>query len=361
MAGRSEADVAIDLRVVGDTPAGMARYALELARRIPALAPELKFSLIAGPEAPPLPLGPNVDVVRTRSAFLSPAEQLEVPRAAHGARLLHATTFSVPRLRRGALVVTIHDANHLAFPEQYGPLQGPYYRYIVAPTARRARVLTVSEFARREISQRLGLAADGIGVIPNGVDDLFRPQDPGDVEAWRAARGLPGRFVLYVGNAKPHKNVAALVAAFDELPSDVGLVLCGGGAELERLTDGAARASEIRVLPQIPERELPLLYAAAALFCFPSRYEGFGLPPLEAMACGTPVVAARAGALPEVLGGAAEFFDPDDRTGCAAALQQVLTSKALADSLRAAGLERARLFSWDHTARQTLDVYRAML
>ncbi len=347
-------DIAIDLRVANGKPAGMARYALELAERIPPLAPDLSFLFITGPGAPPLARANNVSIARTRSPFLSPLEQIELPLATRHARLLHATTFSVPFLRRQRLIATLHDANHLAFPEYYGRAQALYFQWIVGPVARRARILTVSHFAKQELVTRLGVSADHITVTPLAASSDFRPHDAATLEAFRARRGLPKRFVLYVGNDKPHKNVATLIQAHRRLPDDIGLVLCG--------VEPLAAPTRAIVWRDAPKEELPLLYGAASVFCFPSRYEGFGLPPLESLACGTPVAAARAASIPEVLGDAATYFDPDDVEGCANAIRRLLALlSSERETLRVAGMEHARHFSWEKTARRTLAAYRAAL
>ncbi len=360
--------VALDLRMVGRPLHGIARYALELARRLPAMAPRATFELLVGPQFEPsfLPGAPgNVRLVRARTAFLSPAEQLELPLLLARLRpqLYHSPSFSTPAAFRGNLALTIHDANHLAFPDAYGALHGLYYRHLVRPGALRARtVYTVSEFARDELRQRLGIPKERIQVVYNGVDPVFRPQPEEAVARFRAERGLPERFALYVGNAKPHKNLPQLLEAFSHVPGDLGLVLCTSRSGVgPLLAKAGANASRVRVIEMVGDEELPLLYASARLFAFPSLYEGFGLPPLEAMACGTPVVAVHATAVPEVLGEAALFVEPRNAEALAEAMIQIDENQALADRLRQAGLARAAQFNWDATAQQVLAGYRAAL
>jgi glycosyltransferase involved in cell wall biosynthesis len=356
--------IAIDLRMVGRQLHGIARYALELSRRLPALAPDSRFDLLVGDEFDATILGPalpNVRLVPARSRFLSPAEQVELPLLLRrlAPDLYHSPSFSVPTAYRGALALTIHDANHLAFPEHYGKFHGHYYRHIVRPGALRSRLLlTVSQFARGELERRLGLAAGHVRVVYNGVDPAFRRPPQAAIAAFRQKHRLPERFVLYVGNTKPHKNVEQLVDSFRLLPSSLSLVLCAGPRTEALMRRAEGSASRIRLLDSVADVDLALLYSSAEVFAFPSLYEGFGLPPLEAMACETPVVATRATALPEVLGEAATLVEPGDVRGFAEALSRVASDPAHASRLREAGRERAAQFSWDEAAKSVLAAYR---
>src|SRR5499433_3660611 len=288
---------------------GIARYALELARVLPALAPDLSFEGLGPPGGLGElgPLAPAFPVHAAAAGFLAPLEQPALAAALRrlGPALFHATSFSVPLFWRGPLVATLHDAAHLARSEEFGPLTAVYYRLVVRPTVRRARgLLTVSEFARRELAGRLGVPEARWTVVPQGVDARFRPPTAEERLAVRARHALPPRYLLAVGNPKPHKNLALLARIAARLP--VPLVLLAG--------EGAGRVfpSPTRVLPDVDESQLPALYGGAEALLLPSRHEGFGLPALEAMATGTPVLAANAGSLPEVAGGAAELLDPDD-------------------------------------------------
>ena len=350
--------VLIDLRMVSGRLHGIARYALELARVLPALAPDLTFEGLGPPDGLPElgPLAPAFPVHAAVAGFLAPLEQPALAAVLRklAPALFHATSFSVPLFWRGPLVATLHDAAHLARSEEFGLLTAVYYRLVVRPTVRRARaLLTVSEFARRELAARLGVPEARWSVVPPGVDGRFRPPTAEERLAVRARLSLPPRYLLAVGNPKPHKNLALLARIAARLP--VPLVLLAG--------EGAGRVfpRPTRVLSEVEESQLPALYGSAEALLLPSRHEGFGLPALEAMASGTPVLAANAGSLPEVTGGAAELLDPDAPEAWIAATTALVGDAALRARLTSAGRERARAYTWERCARQTLAVYRSAL
>ncbi|MBM4381639.1 MAG: glycosyltransferase [Deltaproteobacteria bacterium] len=213
----------------------------------------------------------------------------------------------------------------------------------------------MSDFSRGELSRRLGIPAERFQVVPNGVAAHFAPQAAGAVAALRARLGLPERFLLALGNAKPFKNLALLARAAPSLP--LPLVLLAGQATAAR--HGFSRST--RELASLPELELPALYAAAEALLLPSRYEGFGLPVLEAMACGTPVLCARAGALPEVAGDAAVLLSPDEPRAWSEAVARICGDAAARAERVAAGRVRADGFRWEASAERTLDAYASAL
>lgn len=350
--------VVLDLRMVRGVPHGIARYAGALARHLPAAAPD--FEVVAFTAA-----GAQLDAVPGRpciAPFLSPLEQIELPARLVRERpaLFHATSFAVPRWCPCPLVLTLHDAIHLAVPEESNPLKRTYYRTIVRPAALRARaILTVSRFARDELARHLGIDPARFTVIPNGVDERFAPPDAAAVAAVRARYGLPERFALYVGNLKPHKNVELLVRAARALQGAVPVVIAGDDAAPARL--GIGPADGIRSLGSVPDADLPAVYGACTAFVFPSRYEGAGLPPLEAIACGAPVLASNAASMPEVLGDAAAFFAPDDAEALARLVGRVVADAAFRADLVRRGRSRAAAASWEACARRTADVYRSVL
>jgi len=272
-------------------------------------------------------------------------EQLVLPaRAARlGARALLCPANLAP-LAYPRSAVVIHDAAALRHPGWYSPAYARWQRLVLPAIARRAwRVITVSEFSRGELAELLRVDA---AVVPGGVDERFAPTT--DPAAARRALGLERPYVLSVASHTARKNLAALVPAARALAADGVEVAVAGGHRPQFARE--AGLDGLRLLGHVDDALLPGLYAGAEAFALPSFYEGFGLPVLEAMACGTPVVAAAAGALPDTCGGAAMLAEPDGEA-FAAALTALLGDAAARERLRAAGLARAAAFSWDATAR----------
>ena len=254
--------------------------------------------------------------------------------------------------------MVIHDAAALRHPEWYGRAYVAYQRALLPRLARTAaRVITVSEFSRAELIEVLQAPPDRIAVVPNGVDDRFTPA--ADAEAAKAALGLDRPYVLTVGTRIARKNLAGLDRAA-RAAADHGADLVAAGSGRAYMQE-EGRTPFLRPLGYVDDDLLPGLYAGAEALVMPSLYEGFGLPVLEAMAAGTPVIAADRAALPETAGGAALLFDPDDPGAAAAALTSVLEDPATAASLAAKGTERARAFTWRASAEQTDAVVGAAL
>jgi glycosyltransferase involved in cell wall biosynthesis len=327
--------VAIDARAaVRRETGGVERVAREMAARLPALRPDRYVVISPRPRL----------AHRAGHAW----EQLALPLLARRADLLYCPANLAPLASRRNAVV-IHDLAALAHPEWYGRTYGAWQRLVLPGLARRARlILTVSRFARDEIVDRLGVPEDSVAVVPNGVSGTFSPSaDPGPA---REALGLDGPYVLTLATRSARKNLAVLGEAAAALrPLGVELVSAGGGR-------GYLRRGERppgQQLGYVPEHLLPGLYAGATAFAMPSMYEGFGLPCLEAMACGAPVVAADRAALPETCGDAALLADPDDPEAFAAALVNAATDESERTRLIAAGRERASEFTWEKAAERT--------
>ena len=305
---------------------GVERWARELAARLPALG--------------------GYEVVRPPATLSHRAghawEQLVLPARARKAwLLLNPANLAPLAFPRNAVV--IHDAAALRHPQWYSPLYARWQRVVLPAIAQRARVvITVSEFSRRELRELLDVDAH---VVPGGVDHRFHPH--ADPEPARAALGLTRPYVLTVASRTTRKNLASLDATSRRL-GDKGIDLVAAGGERPQFREGEATSNGPRALGHVPDAHLPGLYAGAAAFVLPSWHEGFGLTCLEAMACGVPVVAANAGALPETCGEAARYADPADPDDIAT---QVLAAIG-DDRLREAGSQRAALFTWERTARE---------
>ncbi|MEO3470588.1 glycosyltransferase family 1 protein [Roseomonas sp. CAU 1739] len=280
-------------------------------------------------------------------------EQIDLPRALRGDVLVNLGN-TAPVFAGSRQAVVIHDAGAFDTPDSYSLAFRTWYRLLQKRLARGgAKILTVSEFSRGRIAAALGMDAAGIGVLPEGGEHVLRIPADGAV---LAKHGLaPARYALVVGNPAAHKNLSALTAAAEVLGRH-GLVLAVAGAADPAVfrAGGGVAADAGRVLGRVSDAELRALYENALCLVFPSRYEGFGLPPLEAMVCGCPVVAAHAGAVPEVCGPAALWFDPAQPTTLGEALTRLIEEDGLRDGMRSAGLLRARDFTWDRAARALL-------
>lgn len=284
-----------------------------------------------------------------------------------GVDLLHALAFVVPLLSPCPSVVTIYDLSFLLYPEGFKRAKRFYLSLFTRLSARRARrIIAISENTKRDVVRLLGVSPDKVDVVYCGIDEAFRPLAKDQVASFRAKRGLPERFILFVGTIEPRKNITTLIEAFANLhtcePANLKLVI--GGAKGWFYQDVFARVEELGledavIFPgYIPASELPWWYNAAELFVYPSLYEGFGLPPLEAMACGTPVIVANTSSLPEVVGEAGLTVDPLDVEGLAVAIRRVLDDETLWQEMREQGWQRAKGFSWTKTAREIVQVYR---
>ena len=303
---------------------GVERWARELARRLPALRPG-GYAVLTPPRAL---------VHRAGHAW----EQLVLPARAARMRALLCPANLAP-LAYPRSVVVIHDAAPLRHPGWYSPTYARAQRMLLPAITRRAqRVITVSEFSAAELRDLLGVEAQ---VVPGGVDDRFRPGAP-------RPPGFDRPYVFTVASQTARKNLAALVPAARALAADGIEVVVAGGHRPQFAAESGLTG--LRMLGHVDDALLPGLYGGAVAFALPSRYEGFGLPVIEAMACGTPVVAAAVGALPETCGDAAVLAEPDG-DAFAAALTQLVRDDAALARLRAAGPKRAAQFSWDGTAR----------
>lgn len=370
---------------------GIGRYTLELIRGVAGLGEPLQIRLLCNtlrkkcPDVRALGQDRVTGIVNPRlpdrvlqllqrrlswptvETFLGPVD------------VFHASDWSHPPQRRGASVTTVHDVAPLLHPHWYAPDVAVHHRMRVSrAVAHATRIITVSEFTRDALLDLFDISSERVVAVPNGVSGVFRAPPQEKVSRRLAQLGISPPYILYVGTREARKNLPGLVDIFArvrEARADVSLVLAGmrpwqealkvhgvqawsGTSEVEgRLRDhGLLDATQIPGL--LPIEDLCVLYAGASAFVFPTLYEGFGLPALEAMACGAPVVASDRTAVPEVVSEAGIVVDPVDADAFASAVLRVLEDEDLAKGLRQKGYERAASMGWDRTAKQTLAVYR---
>ncbi len=285
--------------------------------------------------------------------------------------VLHSPDFIPPLRGARRHVITVHDLTFLHEPEHKDAASRRYYNnQIQQAVAQADHILSVSEATRRDLIDMLNVPASKISVQPHGVDAQYRPLPAEDKTAASERLGIPAGCVLFVGTLEPRKNIPALLDAYAALPADLRarhpLLLVGRpGWLVDDITRGIdrLRASGHTIIHRadIADADLPAVYNLAGVLVLPSFYEGFGMPPLEAMACGTPVIVSDNSALPEVVGDTGLLIDADDPATLTAALDRALTDDAWRSTARERGLQRAKLFTWERSARVALAAYEAVL
>ena len=360
--------VTVDMRVRHHQPAGIGLYATRLFAALTEVDRTSTFIEVRDRrDRSPAPGSPNAEVLRVVTPAHHRCERTLLPwevRRAH-ADIHHWTDFVTPPGLRSPSVVTIHDLAFLRRPDLLAPASLAYYRQTEEAAHRAAAVIAVSTATADDVIGSLGVAPELVHVVPLAADPAFAPIDGGPaLEAARARLGLPKRFVVFVGTLEPRKDLPTLVRALAGLPRDVSLVLAGPEgwlpADLDRAIAETGTQDRIVRTGRLSTADLVATMNLADVFVLPSLDEGFGMPVVEAMACGTPVVCTDAGALPEVTGDAALRVPTGDPVALAAAVERVLEDRGLAERLRAEGSARAATFSWERTARGTVEVYRAV-
>lgn len=280
--------------------------------------------------------------------------------------LYHETCF-VPFRFKGPTIVTVLDLSFYHFPETHPPERLRFLKdFFYSRLSRASHFITISEFVRDEMVKHLGLSPKKITVTYPGVDTDFHPRAPKDMGILRTRYGLDlGNYLLFVGNLEPRKNVPLLLRAYARLARPLRrkypLVLVGANGWLQEglmdEIDQLGIAEDVKRVGYVPLSDLPTLYSGATVFIYPSLYEGFGLPPVEAMASGCPVVVSSGGSLPEVVGNAAAIVEPLDSENLSRTIEGILEDPVLRSKMRESGLNKAREYRWDHCARATVDVY----
>lgn len=369
--------IAVDARLAAYQQAGITTYTVSLLEEMVSLAPEFRFVVLRSRKGGRLlPPASGVD----DRALLTPPhhrwEQAFLPLETALARphLVHSPDFVPCFRRRWRAVVTVHDLAFLRFPHLLTADSRRYYGQVAEACRSADRVIAVSEHTARDLEELLGVTRERVRVVYEAANTLYRPLDDTAVAAVRLRHGAPTGYLLFVGTIEPRKNLATLLRALVVLKTGRGGAPAGGTPpllvvgrpgwlyeETFRLVDALDLRGAVRFLGAASTEDLLGLYNGAVALVCPSLYEGFGLPPLEAMACGTPVVCSDASSLPEVVGDAGLLVPPLDVAAWAEALARVVADGRLRAELRERGLQRAKMFSWRRAASETLDVYREAL
>ncbi len=356
--------------------AGIGRYTRELVAALTRLDRANEYTLFCAGESPPAGDWPANFQVRTSNVparwLTAGWHRLGLHLAAEAftgtCDLFHSPDFTLPPLKNARGVVTVHDLSFLRCPEHADPgLRDFLTRTVPRSVARASRVLADSESTRADLIELLGVEPEKISVVPAGVDARFRPvRDTLKLAQVRQRYHLPEWFILFVGTLEPRKNLARLITAYGQMRRHTGLphqlVIAGKpgwlyqGIYEQVVKEGLSE--NVRFIGFVADEDLPALYTLADLLAFPSLYEGFGLPPLEAMACGTPVVASNRSSLPEAVGPAGLLVDPEDIDALADALARVLGNASLRVRLADLGRAQAARFTWQAAAERLLEAYR---
>lgn len=374
--------VAIDYTAAIRQGAGVGRFVRSLVAAVLEIDPTNQYTLLyprGGRNAPP-PTLPNYPNVTGRSMLFSErllnliwyklGVPLPVDAMCGGADIFHFPDFALPPVRRGSTVLTVHDLSFLLVPECAEAGLRAHLEKVVPASVRQADFITAdSENTQNELTTLLDVPPDRVAVVYGGVDERFHPiSDAVALEGIRKKYGLYFPFMLYVGTIEPRKNVARLLRAYTQYRSTHRgrhrLVLAGGLGwlyeDILREIDDQSAEQEVMFLGRVPDQDLPFLYTLSDLFVYPSLYEGFGLPPLEAMACGRAVLCSNTSSLPEVVGDAGVLVSPLDVDGLARAMADLLADPERRRDLGLRGLVRARTFTWKRSAERLLDIYRQL-
>lgn len=369
-------NICLDASAAVHSRAGLGRYAQELATALLQVDPDNHYSAYYNDAAKATLQEPfdRLQCISSRlgnktwrlSVLLAYYFHISQDRSFPGIDLFHATDHLLPRFSKVRSVFTLNDLTFRLVPQTH---QGWNRRFLSLMMGRFLQaadgIIAISESTRQDAARLYQIDPARIAVVYDGVSSRFRPAALEERQAVRQKYSLPDRFILYVGTIEPRKNLVTLLRAYRKLRDEKiaqGLVIAG---KRGWLAEGFFRAladldleNEVLLPGFIAEQDLPALYSAADVFAYPSLYEGFGLPVLEAMACGTPVVCSNSSSLPELAGDAALLVDPADTAGLAQALALAATDKGVRVRLKARGFAQARPFTWERTARQTVEAYR---
>lgn len=359
-------------RQQGYRRAGIHQYIAQLLRHLPP-EEDVRYVVFTG-DAPDLLWELPVQVVESAWRTDKPLariawEQVAWPWAMVRERVdvVHSMAFVTPVLNPCTAVVTVYDLSFMIYPQAFPLAQRLYLQTQTRRSVRAARhVCTISESGRQDVHHYFGVPLDKISVIYPGVEAEFQPLPAAQIAAFRAAKGLPETFLLHVGTLQPRKNIPILLEALAQTGRpDLHLVLVGGKGwlydEIFARVQALGLSQQVRFEGYVPDEELPLWYNTAVVLTFPSVYEGFGLPIVQALACGTPVIAADASAMPETVGEAGWLFPPQDASALAERIITACDDSAQRAEKRAQGLVQAQRFSWRTAGQRTAEIYRHLL
>ncbi len=353
--------------------AGVSHYIEQLLLHLALIDQKNNYTVYttSGVDAAALGLPVNFDVRPNLLHTINPRvripwEQVVAPLllARNNATLFHGMLNIAPFFSPVPTVITIHDLAFIRYPQTFRSYNRTYLDMATRISAQRAKmILAVSEHTKREVVEILGVPPERVVVTYDAARVNFKPPQAKLLAEFRQRNSLPDQFLLYVGTLEPRKNLLTLLEAYSKIANTVGVPLIVGGgkgwmydAVFKRL-ESLGLQDKVHFVGYLEEQDLPLWYAAATVFVFPSIYEGFGMPPLEAMACGTPVVTSNTSSLPEVVGDAGLMVSPTDTDALADALMRMLQDEALRQACRERGIQRAQSFSWKVTAQKTRNVY----
>lgn len=372
--------VALDGKPLAATLTGVGHYTLELARALAAIAPADDFTLIS-----PTPLTLPTAIELKRRYFSNLREihlnserlnrywwSLGLPLCLSGTPydLFHGTNYDVPRWHKIPKVVTIHDLSLLLHHDTHeAALVRRARRRLPAAARSASMIITASESVKKEIVNLLGVEPGKVAVTPYAARSVFQPMDQAETVETRNRLGIADEFILFVGTIEPRKNLKTLLQAFEEIlrktERNPQLVIAGRkGWMMEEFFSSVEMAGikdRIVFTGYLPDEELCALYSSCTVFVYPSIYEGFGLPPLEAMACGAPVITSDIPVIRETVGSAAELINPGDAQELARAIVKLLETPQAKRRLSIIGLDQAASFTWEQTAKKTLEVYEQVL
>lgn len=365
--------VALNGLFLANPATGTGQYLRELVCTLEKISPDDEFVLIAPHADSTAPARVEIQPTHLPAANFAKLEfeQITFPRASKKFDLAHVPHFGSPLFPTRPTIVTIHDLIPIVLPAYRGSTAVRLYTRLASLAAQRACAVIADSYASaRDIETHLCIPREKIHVVHLAADARFVPPSQSEAQRVRAKYSLSENFILYLGGFDVRKNVARVIETFGRLETaDWSLVIAGKLPDTDtdffpnpkRIAEKWGVLNRTRFIGFVAEQDKAALYAAARVFLYSSRYEGFGLPPLEAMACGTPVIVSNAASLPEVVGNAGILLDADDARGWVDALRDLLQNNARWNALRASGMQQAKKFSWERAARETLAVYRSVV